>query len=88
MVAVARKRVDLRLPEELVEAVDAARGDVTRTRWVERALEAALRSNARSVGPDSQDDVPRPETAGPSAPPRASRMAEPDEQWPPPEPVD
>ena len=31
-----------RLPIELVERVDAARGDVTRTRFVERALEAAL----------------------------------------------
>lgn len=42
MLDVARKRVDLRLPEELIEAVDRARGDVTRTRFIERALEEKL----------------------------------------------
>jgi hypothetical protein len=32
----------LRVDQELLARVDAERGDVSRTRWVERALESAL----------------------------------------------
>jgi hypothetical protein len=38
----AKKALPLRIDEGLLGRVDAARGDVSRTRWVERALEAAL----------------------------------------------
>jgi hypothetical protein len=37
-----KKPLALRIDEGLLERVDAARGDVPRTRWVERALESAL----------------------------------------------
>lgn len=37
-----RRVMTFRLPPELIEAVDAARGDVPRTMFVQRALEAAL----------------------------------------------
>lgn len=33
----------LRLERELIDAIDAARGDVSRAKWIERALGAALR---------------------------------------------
>lgn len=38
----AKKPLPLRIDEGLLARVDEARGDVSRTRWVERALEAAL----------------------------------------------
>lgn len=53
-------RLELRITEELLAQIDAARGDVSRTRWVERALEKAL---------GAEEHVP--ERAVP-APPRAS----------------
>ena len=37
-------RFELRLPEGVLERVDAARGDVSRSRFVLRAIEAALGS--------------------------------------------
>jgi hypothetical protein len=63
---VPRKAISFRLPEELLEAVDEARGDVSRTRFVERALEKALPTKA-GAGEDA-----RVSPAGPVAPPRAS----------------
>jgi hypothetical protein len=36
------RRVDFVWSDELVERVDAARKDVSRSRWVQRAVEAAL----------------------------------------------
>jgi hypothetical protein len=42
MLYVAKKPLPLRIDEELLRRVDVARGDVPRTRFVERALEAAL----------------------------------------------
>lgn len=44
-----RVRVDMRLPEDLLQAVDAARGDASRTRFVERAVRAALAVSERPV---------------------------------------
>lgn len=38
----AKVPLGLRLESDLVAAVDAARGDVPRARWIERAIEAAL----------------------------------------------
>ena len=35
--------VQVRIPGDLRDAIDAERGDVPRERWVRRALEAALR---------------------------------------------
>jgi hypothetical protein len=62
---VARRPVPLRLPEELVARVDAARGDVSRTRWIERALEAALGGSAGTPNTGDPDE-------GTPASPRAS----------------
>lgn len=45
-----RVQVGLRLSRELLERVDAARGDVSRTRWFERAVEAALREGVAKPG--------------------------------------
>jgi hypothetical protein len=39
-------RLELRIEKGLMDRVDAARGDVSRTRWVERALERALSVDA------------------------------------------
>lgn len=38
----AKKPLSLRIDEDLLRRVDEARGDVPRTRFVERALEAAV----------------------------------------------
>jgi hypothetical protein len=35
-------RLELRIERKLMARIDQARGDVSRTRWVERALESAL----------------------------------------------
>jgi hypothetical protein len=43
----AKKPLPLRIDEELLRRVDEARGDVPRTRFVERALEAALVPSVR-----------------------------------------
>jgi hypothetical protein len=54
---------------ELLGRVDLARGDVPRTRFVERALEAALTDGGRSAtGGGVRPSAPEPEG---SAPPRA-----------------
>lgn len=55
-------RLELRIEPELLKRIDDARGDVSRTRWVERALEKALKASAPVDGESS-------------APPRASRPA-------------
>lgn len=34
--------IHLRIPDELTDRIDKARGDITRTRWITRALEQAL----------------------------------------------
>lgn len=72
-------RLELRVTPELLGAIDAARGDVSRTRWVERALERALgldgptqysrewlRRNAErpEISPPLSDAIPLPEFAG------------------------
>jgi hypothetical protein len=38
----AKKALPFRIDEDLLRRVDEARGDVPRTRWVTRAIEAAL----------------------------------------------
>lgn len=35
-------RVDLRLPQMLIDALDAARGDETRTKWIRDAILFAI----------------------------------------------
>lgn len=47
------KQISLRLAPELLAAIDTARGDVPRERWVRGVLEAAVR-----------DETPRPSPAG------------------------
>lgn len=48
-----KKPLALRIDPVLLARVDRARGDVSRTRWVERALESAL-----AAGESSGDDGP------------------------------
>lgn len=36
------KNINLALPEELLQAVDELRGDVPRTVWIRRAIEARV----------------------------------------------
>jgi hypothetical protein len=56
MLYMAKKPLPLRIDEGLLARVDEARGDVSRTRFVERALEAYLhRGSAGSL----QDVPPR-----------------------------
>jgi hypothetical protein len=57
--------VSFRFPDGLVERIDEARGDVPRTRWVVRALEAAL------GGASCQES-----SASPRAPERPSKPIE------------
>jgi hypothetical protein len=69
-------RLELRIDRVLMERVDAARGDVSRTRWVERALEAAL-----EVEPPYR--VPSPERASARVPReiRGREVVEPAADW-------
>jgi predicted DNA-binding protein len=46
------KTTTVRLPPELRERIDQARGDIPRERWVRRALENALTTNADPRGTD------------------------------------
>lgn len=64
-------RLELRVAPELLAAVDAARGDVSRSRWVVRALESAL---DREGAPDASPGSLR-ERVMPSAPSRASAVS-------------
>jgi hypothetical protein len=61
-----RRRLDLRLPAELVERVDARAEELgqTRTKFVERALEAALATDGGGGSPGvSKPVVPTPPRA-------------------------
>jgi hypothetical protein len=62
----AKKALPLRIDEKLLARVDEARGDVPRTRWVERALEEKLaRSGVKiPVGVRNESD----EARAPSSP--------------------
>jgi hypothetical protein len=74
-------RLELRIERKLMARIDAARGDVSRTRWVERALESAL-SEAKGPslpmragpGPVSSSEGVRP--AAPSRAPKKERLTE------------
>lgn len=46
MPTMAKRPLALRIDEDLLVRVDEARGDVSRTRFVERALESALAGDA------------------------------------------
>ena len=54
------QRVDLKWPVELVEAIDAARGDVPRSAWMKRACQDRL---ARDGVPGPRVSVTRGEPA-------------------------
>jgi hypothetical protein len=43
----ARKKTSMSFDEELLARVDAVRGDVPRSRWIERAIEARLEIHDR-----------------------------------------
>lgn len=56
-------QVGMRLPEELIQRVDAVRGDVSRTRWIERAIGHGLRAweqSSRSSDPFASATVTVP----------------------------
>ena len=78
------RRVEFVWPDELVEAVDRARGDVSRSRFVKRALEKALdvgrTSHARGVlPPHNEADV---RAASPERRPAPSRASvKPEGEW-------
>ncbi len=66
-------KVSLNLPDGLVAAIDAERGDVPRSVWVRRRLEASERalSDAEGSLTNEQADpgpVPSPEGVRPAAP--------------------
>jgi hypothetical protein len=42
MAQLKTERIEIRVTKDFLALVDAARGDVSRTRWIERALERAL----------------------------------------------
>jgi hypothetical protein len=65
----ARRRVDLRLDEELLARLDARCEELgqTRTKFIERALEKALSAGERSES-DRMPVVARPGSASPRAP--------------------
>lgn len=75
------------LPAELVRAVDGARGDVPRSKWVRRALEAALgdtpvpspeTGRSESRGREAELDAVRERPAARAASPqRAAGLASP-----------
>lgn len=69
-----RVRVDMRLRVDLLGEVDLRRGDVSRTRWVERALEAALSGESadRAVSGSKADPALSKGPANVSAQPRMS----------------
>lgn len=69
MLYMAKKPLPLRIDEELLRRVDEARGDVPRTRFVERALEKALDAGERSEV-ERMPPVARPGAAPPRAPGR------------------
>lgn len=50
-------RLELRVEEGLLGAIDAARGDVSRTRWVERAIERSLNFSPPPGPPSEMLDV-------------------------------
>lgn len=47
-----RKQVNVRLPVDLVEQIDTARGPKSRDAWMERAARVALRPAAQMHEPD------------------------------------
>jgi predicted transcriptional regulator len=73
-----RRRLDLRLPPELVERVDARAAELgqTRTKFVERALEAAL--GPQQGGKAREAEEPDVVKRGASASPRAHEPEHPE----------
>lgn len=59
------RQVSLRLAEEVVARIDAARGDVPRERWIRRAIDAGLEAASDHKGEESPD--PRRQHAHPHA---------------------
>jgi hypothetical protein len=41
------ERINLPIPQELLDAVDQVRGDVPRTVWIRRAIEQRLANEAK-----------------------------------------
>jgi hypothetical protein len=55
-----KRPLALRIDPELLRRVDVARGDVSRTRWVERALESALGGESPRTGTGSSAQTRAP----------------------------
>lgn len=65
-------RKAIRLTPEMAEAIDVARGDVSWSRWVERALESALGAGHKPDPVGTPEDVPGTVASAPTrAPNRA-----------------
>jgi hypothetical protein len=64
-------RLELRIDRKLMERIDEARGDVSRTRWVERALESAL-GDVAPASQGAEGGGRLPSSPAPSRAPEAS----------------
>lgn len=75
-------KVEAGMPRELVEKIDRARGDVSRSLWIRRAVERALEADssgkpARAPAPAEQPASDRQPPAGGGAGAPESRAAQP-----------
>ena len=74
MAGMAKRPLSLRIDEGLLARVDRVRGDVSRTRWVVRALESALGDSSTAEQPRRREPNSRVAGSTPArpAPSRAS----------------
>lgn len=70
------KRLHLTVEEEVVVAIDAARGDVPRSVWIQRAVEKALGPSSERSAPEAVETTGRRDSSRP-APSRPSRFDKP-----------
>lgn len=72
-VGMGQRQVGLRLDEGLLGRVDAARGDVPRNRWIERAVVRALQPGGGRLDGSNQNPAGNPDVSGPVAAESAGR---------------
>jgi metal-responsive CopG/Arc/MetJ family transcriptional regulator len=56
------RTVSLSLQAELIDKIDRVRGDVTRSRFIERILESKFTLAKEEKGPESRAERPNPPT--------------------------
>jgi hypothetical protein len=71
----SKKAVGLRFDPELIEAIDVARGDVSRNRWIERAIEHELAAPAAQDRAARSDRVQRGRKAADGQAPDLPKIA-------------